>query len=60
MFVVGPGLLYVSLSTPRFFLESHPLQAQQVRRVAAPTSLPRPVLVETKRLQLWVRGCCGH
>lgn len=40
-----------------FFLESHRLQAQQVRCAAAPTSLSELVLAETKRLQLRFGGC---
>jgi len=58
--VVGRGLLPVSLSTPRFFLESHRLQAQQVWCAAAPTPLSKPVLAETKSLQLWVGACQEH
>lgn len=59
MFVVGHGLLYLSLSTPRFALESRSLEAQQVWCAASPASLPEPVLVETEKMQLWVRGYCG-
>lgn len=55
MVVLGHGLLYVSLPTPYFFLESRCLQAQQVRCAAA----PKLVLVETKRLLLWVEGYRG-
>lgn len=51
---------FICLSTPRFFLELHHLQVQQAWCAAAPTSLPELVLVETKRLPLWVGGCCGH
>lgn len=57
--VCGGSRASLSLSTPQFVLESHCLQAQQVWFAASPVSLPEPVLVETEKMQLWVRGCCG-
>lgn len=63
MFVVGCGLLYMSLSILLFVSESICLQAQQVWCVAAPMSLPelwwRPSGCSNGPRMLWAPGLPG-